>query len=295
MANIDFYTKKNLYVEITKALTDSVSKLSSTNNEPDFVANVVCNLPPKLKDILKTCIPHLKFKVCGCFIHNTPKMEFCKRKKFQSAELGDLLLVYKEESKDGDKLYNALLLQAKKNDYAKTVDKRFCSKVSGNPTQLILYTKWPKFRYTQPASLASQTRDIYPKTIHNGAQYLLINPYQPVVEFWCSTANNKLCASYSFASQIIRLLEFQSGDAFVEKPPKKDGWSTMIWDLLQMTCSASFNQKNQFFKKSRTSGDSILLDFMNIVGDGSSCAITSNGDYGIPLIYIEAEESSTDL
>lgn len=303
MANIDFYTKKNLYTEISSALNDSVSGLSSSSKEPEFIANVACKFPIKLTEILNKCVPGLAFKTCGCFIHNSPKMKFCDTTiAKKGAELGDLLIVYKEESKDGDKLYNALLLQAKKIDYAKTVDKRFCSKVSGNPTQLILYTKWPRFRYTQPASLSKKTRDIYPKTIHNGAQYLLINPYQPVVEFWCATANPELCASVSLASQIISLIEFQSGDAFVLNPPvKMDDWSSMIMDLLYMTRDSVFNLKGQFNGEKRMSKNPstnkpefTLEDLMEAITDcKEQCKIEEgNNNCGISLICIEGKRNN---
>lgn len=303
MANIDFYTKKNLYTEISSALNDSVSSLSSSSKEPEFIANVACKFPIKLTEILNKCVPSLVFKACGCFIHNSPKIRFCDdtiAKK--GAELGDLLIVYKEECKDGSKLYNALLLQAKKIDYAKTIDKRFCSRALGNPTQLILYTKWPAFSYTQPASLRKKTRDIYPKTIHNGAQYLLINPYQTITEFWCATANTELCASVSLASQIISLIEFQSGDTFVINPPAKmDDWSSMIVDLLYMTRDSVFNLKGQFNDEKRMSKNSstdepefTLEDLMETIIDSKEQCKNEGGNNncGISLICIEGKRNN---
>ena len=77
-------------------------------------------------------------------------------------EMGDLLLIYKEVNRKGNR-YNALLLQAKKtsNIYNSPVDPH-------DKHQLALYTQWPKFRYHRAGILNGQERSICPKTVSTG-------------------------------------------------------------------------------------------------------------------------------
>lgn len=67
-------------------------------------------------------------------------------------------------------MYNALLFQAKISD-------RYEMKVKGNELhQLELYKRWPEFVYHRAGRfLNGKTRNVCPKTINDGAQYLLID------------------------------------------------------------------------------------------------------------------------
>lgn len=271
MANIDSSIKKLLSTEIEKELTNIASSMESSMasklvkpQEPDYIAALTCNFPNALKKILTSHIHYLKFRVCGCFIHQKPLVEFVDPKfsSMSSPEIGDLLIVYKEI--DGkDAIYNALLLQAKvtKNKSATTTDAHH---------QLILYTKWPHFKYKKANHLNGEERDIYPKTIHSGAQYLLINNVTGKPLFGCATANKSLNVSLSFAEQLIRLIEFQAGGTFVSNKERIiDDWSKMIWDLLEISKDSKFNRKRSGFSEEPRADSDLIDEFMKLMSDDS--------------------------
>lgn len=200
----------------------------------------------------------------------------------KNPEIGDLLIVYKE-IRGGETFYNSLLLQAKKssNIYYTTIP-------THDRHQLMLYTRWPKFEYERAgASLNGKTRSITPKTITTGAQYLLIdeskcgNPCCPTT-FWCAIPASNLVASCSLTLQIIRLIEFQTGKPFVSKSSRKDHWSKMIWDLLDISASSCFNRRRAgYHGADRYAGDPI-----NMFVDSAKDGISSDGD-GISVLCIE--------
>lgn len=263
MANINSSIKNQLSTEIEKELTSIVSKLVNPQ-EPDYIAALTCNFPNAFKKILTNNITNLDFRVCGCFIHQKPLAEFIDSKfsDMPSPEIGDLLIVYKEI--DGkDEIYNALLLQAKviKSNSAKTADALH---------QLVLYTKWPHFKYKKANHLNGEERDIYPKTIHSGAQYLLINNVTGKPLFGCATANKSLNVSLSFAEQLIRLIEFQAGGTFVSNKERIiDDWSKMIWDLLEISKDSKFNRKRSGFSEEPRADSDLIDEFMKLMSDDS--------------------------
>lgn len=300
MANIDSFKKSLLDSEITMALTDIVRDLDAPQ-EPDYIAALVRNFPEKLREILTRNISSFDFRVCGCFIHQKPLAEFIDPKfsDMPSPEIGDLLIVYKEI--DGtDAKYNALLLQAKviKSNSAKTADALH---------QLVLYTQWPHFKYKRAGHLNGKERDIYPKTIHSGAQYLLINNGMGKTSFGCATANKSLNVSLSFAEQLIKLIEFQVGDIFVSNTGSTiDDWSKMIWDLLEISRDSKFNRRKAgFIGAERLCGDKLeelnaivqkgdaieaLINMLN----GDCFEINKGGNPGISLICIEGKRNTMD-
>lgn len=267
MANIDSSIKKQLSSEIEKELTNMVPIMAPKSvkpQEPDYIAALTCNFPNALKKILTNNITNLDFRVCGCFIHQKPLAEFIDSKfsDMPSPEIGDLLIVYKEI--DGkDEIYNALLLQAKviKSNSAKTADALH---------QLVLYTQWPHFKYKRAGHLNGEERDIYPKTIHSGAQYLLINNGRGKTSFGCATANKSLNVSLSFAEQLIRLIEFQAGGTFVSNKERIiDDWSKMIWDLLEISKDSKFNRKRSGFSEEPRADSDLIDEFMKLMSDDS--------------------------
>lgn len=257
--------KIELYNEIRNAIYNSVSGLNAPQ-EPDYIAALVRNFSLSLRDILESYIPG-RFRVGGCFIHQKPLAKFCDpfiSKK--SPEIGDLLIVYKETIyPDNEVRYNALLLQAKKTDHI------YRTHISEDDKhQLILYTQWPKFTYDRAGHLNGRVRNIIPKMITSGAQYLLIDEHEsyhccPAPSFWCAMPQEHLVASNSLAMQIVKFLEFQVGRPFVSGP-RRDHWSQMIWDLLRISAESKFNrQRSGIRNQPRSSGDifSILLENYN--------------------------------
>ena len=276
--------KLDLYHEVNEAILNSVSKLVKPH-EPDYIANLTTNLPCHLKIILNKYFIGRKFSIGGCFIHQKPLAHFIHptAPSIKSPEIGDLLLIYKE-IRPSVTYYNALLLQAKVTSNLNN------SRITNNDMhQLKLYTEWPIFEYKKAGSLNGKSINISPKTITNGAQYLLIEtPFteQCCSPFWCAMPDKILKSSSLFAMQIIKLIEFQTGRTFVDKAIAEDEWSKMIWDLLDISASSSFNRKRSGYEKEhRFTGDKIIelllanKDEENING----------GDFsGISVICIES-------
>ncbi len=299
MANIDLRKRSALESDIDAALANSVSSLptpSRTPQEPDYIAALTCYFPSLLKGILSSHILKLNFSVCGCYIHQKPKVEFYDpgyRKA--EMELGDLLIVYKEDN-GSEVLYNSLLLQAKmvKNRYPQTIARR-------ERHQLTLYEKWPQFRYVH-LPLKGKIRNIYPKTIHTGAQYLLIDSKSSIVDFWCATANKQLYPAESLACQLIRLIEFQVGDTFVSKTePVIDDWSKMVWDLLEISKDSKFNRKRSNLSEEPRANRDLIEEFIEQMLDNSKKEKKNAGNEeeeneqrGISIILIKGELNSVN-
>ena len=281
---MNWNTKHKLYCDIHYAIETCITGLSS-KQEPDYIAALVTHLPTKLSSILGH-----QYNVGGCFIHQKPCAQFCDPTLSpKNPEIGDLLIVYKENKPNRKALYNALLLQAKKtnNIYKTTIS-------SGDTHQLILYTQWPRFKYRRAGYLDGQVRSITPKTIITGAQYLLIdenNLYNTPCghhTFWCACADEHLTASKSLALQIINLLEFQTGRPFVSPRSHMDHWSKMIWDLIRLSANSYFNRRSAGFKNTpRTSGN-VINFFTEICNPDLNQTLNQDDkDCGIPILLIE--------
>ena len=284
---MDLCLKHSLCINVAYAIETSIQGLTS-HQEPDLVASLVTNLPQKLSVVLPQYISGVKFNIGGCFIHQKPIVEFCNQTiSTKKPEMGDLLLIYKEVNRKGNR-YNALLLQAKKT-----------SNIYNSPVypqdkhQLALYTQWPKFRYRRAGILNGQERSICPKTVSTGAQYLLIDenfatPNMPVHwTFWCATPDDVLSASHSLAFQIVDLIEFQTGRPFIEKKPYMDHWSKMIWDLIDISASACFNRRSAGYRNQpRMQGN--ILNLLNNGNDQLSEQFNDD-NIGMSILYIEGD------
>ena len=164
-----------------------------------------------------------------------------------------MLLVCRETRASGT-VYNALILQAKcvKNPLEAAVAK-------SDEHQFILYSKWPEFEYRRAGILDGQRRDVLPKSITQGAQYLLIDKNAPE-EMLTATVDKSLKGSKLFAILLASVLSFDMGRTFDAYPV--DGWSRMIVDLLWLTANSVFNRRNAgFFNEKRWNG-SDAFDFI---------------------------------
>jgi len=193
---------------------------------------------------LKAVFPKNKFSVTGVFCHQKPLADIGLSR---DPEIGDLLLVYIYTDRIGNKKLNSILLQAK---------------ISNKPTitvshtdehQLKLYSEWPLFSYKRAGSLNGTKRDILPKTINDGAQYLLIDDHpiyglsgmKGTFPMGCATPSKTLSINNDLPDEIIDFLKFKSGRAFEENPlSSKDDWTKMIWDLLNATKDKASKRKN---------------------------------------------------
>lgn len=208
---------------------------SSRPQEPDYVAALSTLFVEDFYRILETFFPYHLFSVTGVFCHQKPIVDI-KSKKMP--ELGDILFVYMDKDK---MICNSLLLQAK------MLSKPFLRIPKNEKHQLELYKSWPQFTYHRAGRLNGRQRNILPKTIHNGAQYLLISrgPFSyelgrgsEMLQMGCAIPGDTLYINDSLSGELVNFLKFKSGRTFdYDKHSTEDGWSRMIWDLLEIAAS----------------------------------------------------------
>jgi hypothetical protein len=223
--------------------------------EPNYVAQMVKELPAEIKKALEMVLPGHAIAAGGAFIHQKPLAHFVRIPCPKSPEIGDLLLVCRETRASGT-VYNALILQAKcvKNPLDAAVAK-------SDEHQFILYSEWPEFEYRRAGILDGQRRDVLPKTITQGAQYLLIDKNAPE-EMLTATVDKSLKGSKLFARLLASVLSFDMGRTFDAYPV--DGWSRMIVDLLWLTANSVFNRRNAgFFNEKRWNGSDAFNFILN--------------------------------
>lgn len=205
-----------LEILIHDAILDSMQWITSQCNgspqEPDYIATLSTRFPKNLFHILSTCFPKRVFSVTGVYCHQKPIVRIDPKK---NPELGDLLLVYIDRDKNNNILMNSLLLQAKVSD---VLEKRVSKK---EQHQLELYRQWPPFTYQNRADyLNGQERNIVPKTINDGAQYLMIddNPFTNgmwgVSSFFpmgCAIPDNILRVDKALSEELIDFLNLSPG------------------------------------------------------------------------------------
>lgn len=219
----------------------------SSYQEPDYVAKLVTTLPKEIKKSLQALLPHRKIAVGGVFIHQKPLARFIQPAYFglKNPELGDLLIVFREQRASGF-VYNALLLQAKSTD-------NVLRTTVPNDHQFLLYSQWPAFEYVRAGNLNGVIRSVSPKTITQGAQYLLIDKKHPS-EMFTATVDIPLEGTTCLPCALASVLAFDRGRAI--KMHTFDNWSNVIWDLLSISSSAVFNRRRAGYNNEpRWSGD----------------------------------------
>lgn len=234
----------NAIVSSVHFVVTKCKALGNRPQEPDFIASLTINFSAELFNILKAVFPKSKFSVTGVFCHQKPLADIGHSK---DPEIGDILLVYVYTDKRGSKKFNSLLLQAKISSKMTTVI------AATDQHQLKLYSDWPLFVYKRAGRLNGVKRDILPKTINDGAQYLLIddNPVYGLsgmpgtFPMGCATPAKTLSINSDLTNEIIDFLKFKSGRAFEQNPSTtKDDWTKMIWDLLDVTKAKASKRKN---------------------------------------------------
>ncbi len=225
-------------------VVEKCNKLGNNPEEPDFVASLTLKFTSDFYNILKTVFTKNKFSLTGVFCHQKPIVNIGLSK---DPELGDILFVYIFKDKRGNKKFNSLLFQAKKSRNATTTI------TSSDEHQLKLYSEWPIFTYKRAGKLNGTSRDIIPKTINDGAQYLLIDDHpiyglsglNGTFPMGCATPSKILSINNDLTNELIDFLKFKSGRAFEDDSPKtKDEWSKMIWEILQATKNKASKRMN---------------------------------------------------
>lgn len=286
--------QKRLEEILTKACIKAINdcrKLNSHLQEPDIVASIVLNTPSDMYDILKYFFPNDQFSISGIFCHQRPYVDIGLSK---NSELGDVLFAFAYTNSRGMTYYNSLLLQAKMS-IGDTL------KIYPNEQhQLELYAEWPKFKYIHSGMLNGIVRDILPKTINNGAKYLIIStPYNHGNKLGIAMPEEVLHRSNNLAVEIVSFLKFEAGRPFEGKPNCNDDWSNMVWDLLRVSNQHFSNRRNSgltHFPREIIAGN----DFVKIADENFESSIDVRNesehfygrqeDIGIPLILIECKE-----
>ena len=285
---------------IDKALLDSVVWITKRciPQEPDYVAALSTKFLEDYFNILVAVFPDYDFSVSGVYCHQKPIVDINHTKK---PELGDILFVYVDRKQNGEKMLNSLLFQAK-------ITSNSSLKVHHNEMhQLELYKKWPEFTYYRAGGLNGKKRNILPKSINDGAQYLLIdnNPLSNGVfggrgmfPMGCAIPDDVLYINESLSSELINMLKFKSGRTFDESPyTTEDGWSRMIWDLLRIAASKCSKRKHAKLKSFPRSSeythfytndmrDRTLFD--EIQSDDLYNEIIENEDVGVSVVLVES-------
>ena len=199
-------------------------------------------------------MPGRQIKVGGAFIHQKPLAHFINKTGYKDPELGDLMIVCREQRSMGP-VYNAMLLQAKRTDTP-------LSAPIPKDHQFVLYTEWPEFEYKRAGYLNGKTRSVLPKTITQGAQYLLIYETK-YVELLTATVDTPLSVSKYFSRTLASILSFDAGRTFQATNPRDD-WSQMILDLLRLSAAAVFNRRRSgYVGANRWNGDSAFDYILN--------------------------------
>lgn len=293
-------------------VVDKCSKIGNRPQEPDFVASLTLKFTADLFNILKAVFPKNKFSVTGVFCHQKPLADIGLTK---DPEIGDILVVYIYTDNRGSKKLNSLLLQAKISTKSTTTI------TTADEHQLKLYLDWPSFQYKRAGRLNGTTRDILPKTINDGAQYLLIDDhpiyglsgFAGTFPMGCATPAKTLSINNDLTREVIDFLKFKSGRAFEENPStSKDDWTKMVWDILNTTKAKASKRKNAglanfprkitnnfdgccFFK---TETNSIYQDLHNELGHGdfqrNSDNFLDEDNISTSVILIESSEKTEE-
>lgn len=287
---------------LDKALLDTMDwvfwRCYAHGQEPDYVAALTTKFTHRLYHILKCFFPSTQFSISGVFCHQKPIVDIgCEKKP----ELGDLLLVYVDQDDSGARMYNALLLQAKMSASA-------VMKVKTNEQhQLALYQRWPEFVYYRAgSSLNGKKRNICPKTINDGAQYLLIDAspctngqYDDINKFpmGCAVPNQCLMIDDKFSREIINFLKFKSGRTFENHDAITEDWSQMIWDLLHMAFQSYSRRKNDRFPRETTyvhfgTVGKMEQDLLIQSRDMRKEQRNDDENIGVPVILIETQPAN---
>ena len=264
-------------------LEDAVEKVAIDLNrepkklsEPSHTAAIVSKFPGLMNRHWGVA------KFGGCFIHQSPYVNFKAKNRKRRCEVGDLLCLCKK-TVDGKVRYNATLFQLKK-------DKIESGKVKlDNIRQRLLYTEWPVLSFDHSRANAGDNQyDIQPKAVTPGAQYMFINKYPypcsnyydcrarcyvPVV-FTHSIPSSVMenTPERSFGSFLWDFINWQNGRPISEPDANpKDEWSRLIWELVARTTNKVYNINKSNPKwqicNLRSNGD--FFAFMTKMADGA--------------------------
>jgi len=246
---MDIRDRNHLFRDILHGL----NRISWPTNgdEPDYIAKLVLDLPTIIGRSFSKVCPGRQIKIGGAFIHQKPVVHFVNRPGLADPELGDLVIVCREKRSFGV-VGNAMFLQAKctSNPLRTNIP---------NDHQFILYSEWPEFEYKRAGRLNGKRRSVLPKTITQGAQYLVFDKSKPS-DMFTATVDRPLRGTGFLAFTLASLLSFDEGRTFQFDSPRDD-WSQMVLDMLRLSVDLKFRftrTKSGYHKHHRWSGDRLF-------------------------------------
>jgi hypothetical protein len=220
--------------------------------EPDYVAALTIDGTRFLARRWLPLFDALGYRaqIGAIFCHQSPMVRWTPS---ACCELGDILFVHVHY--DGRLVARrALLLQAKQSTVPSV-------KLAGpDLTQLTLYERWPQFRY-EKGKLRGQTRDVFPKTPNQGAQYLLVDSSGPAhvhsgaagivstaFPMAISPSGPVLVAARPLENALVGLLTQREGRPFGAPRESPTGWTRVVWDLIESAAISRFNRRRAGFQ-----------------------------------------------
>ncbi|MBR4838643.1 MAG: hypothetical protein IK004_09515 [Bacteroidales bacterium] len=274
---------KDINRNIHKAVNTVRSKVKKDLQEPDYTAALAIEFPKLMNASGK--YPTIKFG--GCFIHQSPRVKFMGRQKQESCELGDLLVLVRKQTMDGER-YNAALLQFKMSDKSPEELKK-----DGDFKQLFLYENWPEFEIGKLKS----KYDIRPKVVNQGALYCMIQ--ETIPQFYMAEPMKTMsyCHNNTFGRFLVNMINRQAGRAISEEPARKDDeWSKLIWDLIENSLNTKFNRENVDYKNVTRLSDGFLMlinklpDIDSIINGNDYNGVNDDDSSGISILFIDIDD-----
>lgn len=229
-------------------------------NEPDYLAAIVTKFPI----LMNTMWGNVKFG--GCYIHQKPYVT--TKVGGNICEAGDLLVLCRRTVENETRM-NAALFQLKRAKHP------YEPVQPDNKKQYDLYTRWPEFSIGRKFNSA-MSRDIEPKAVTPGAQYMFINDFGLTFYEYdcigcCSDCPTLFTHTipypvmpnrrdHSFGRFLWCFIHWQTGRPIApHEDLANDGWSRLIWDLIVRTKYAKISNINVGIQKkhniSRQQGD----------------------------------------
>lgn len=230
------------------------SPATSKLQEPDYVAALVVHGTPILQNKWNAILSPqgVSVQAAGVYCHQKPIIQENCPSPPRGCEVGDLLIVHIHTPLSGDRLLNALLLQAKLSSLG------YPYLIGQNDPQIRLYSMWPEFKYVRGGPPGGGVRRVTPATRHSGGQYLFIDSSAiplgsgPALSDPCSVAmpSTEMYPYATLSAALTGMLQNHFGRPFDDKislQPNDVGWSRFIWDLIDCLATAHFNRRGVGF------------------------------------------------
>lgn len=230
----DVATRIDNLLEIAVVNVGRRLKAQSHMQEPDYTAAIATEFPC----LMNRTFGYSHWRLGSSFTHQRPYVSFkSSNGNIVTCELGDLLFIcHKRE--DGKDLYNAALMQLKRNQFHRVHEIVRPEEL----VQLELYEHWPSFQFKY---YAGTSYNILPKAPGPGAQYLFINRLSPLFTHAIPSAKMAIDEDWSLGRFLVAFTNWQTGRPISpEDDPEKDDWSRAIWTIVAGNRNAVYNRRN---------------------------------------------------